>query len=61
METPKKQLNWMGLIYGLKFALYGAIAAYDYSIGSKYTLAWLILAAFMLSLFTISEIKHTKD
>ena len=50
----------MTIIYILKFAIYGGIAAYDYSIGSKYMVAWLLLAWFMLALSIINELKEEK-
>lgn len=50
----------MTIIYILKFAIYGGIATYDYSIGSKYMVAWLLLAWFMLALSIINELKEEK-
>lgn len=50
----------MTIIYFLKFAIYGGIATYDYSIGSKYMVAWLLLAWFMFALAIIHELKPNK-
>lgn len=49
------------IIYYTKFLIYGLMSIYDYSIGSKWTFAWLLLALSMLSFAVISEIKSYID
>lgn len=49
----------MRWIYLVKFTIYGAIASYDYTIGSKYTICWMLLAILTLAFHIIEEIKHT--
>ena len=51
----KKFPTWIWLI---KFAFYGGIACYDYWIGSKYMLGWLLLALLMLAFYIVDEIKQ---
>jgi len=51
------KLTWND-IYLLKFTFYGAIASYDYSINSKYTIAWLLLAILVLVLWLRGELKN---
>lgn len=46
-------------LYLLKFAIYGGISAYDYSIGSKWTIIWLIIALMMLAFWIVGDIKNT--
>lgn len=49
----------MKTFYLLKFALYATIASYDYSINSKWTLAWSFLAILMIVLFLEQVIKES--
>lgn len=51
-----KKLTW-NIIYLLKFTIYGGISAYNYSINSKWTFAWLILALLMLAIWIVGEIE----
>lgn len=44
-------MNIMRIIYLIKYLIYGGISVYDYSIGSKYTLGWFLLAILMLFFF----------
>jgi len=53
-----KKLRYNDL-YLLKFAMYGGISAYDYSIGSKWVIAWLILALLMLAFWIVGDIENT--
>ena len=45
--------------YLLKFAIYGGSSAYNYSIGSKWTIIWLIVALMMLAFWIVGDIKNT--
>lgn len=54
-----KKLTWND-IYLLKFDIYGGISAYYYSISSKYTFAWLILALLSISIWLRNEIVNSK-
>jgi hypothetical protein len=45
--------------YLLKFAIYGGISAYDYSIDSRWTFIWLIFALMMLAFWIVGDIKNT--
>lgn len=47
----------MKWFYLIKFLIYGGIASYDYSIGSKFTLAWAMLAILVLAFYIIDEVK----
>lgn len=51
----------MRVYYLLKFAMFATIASYDYSIASKYTLAWSFLAILMLVLFLEQVIIKSKS
>ena len=55
-----KTLTWND-IYLLKFAIYGGFSAYDYSISSKYTFGWLILALLSMSIWLRNEIVDSKS
>lgn len=44
-------------LYLLKFVIYGSISAYDYSINSKFTIAWLLLAILMIVFWLHGELK----
>jgi uncharacterized membrane protein len=48
----------MKYLYLIKFLIYGGIASYDYSIGSKFTLAWAMLAILTLSFLIVEEVKE---
>lgn len=48
-------------IYLLKFVIYIAISAYDYSIQSKWVIAWLGLALMMIAFYIIEDIKNHID
>ena len=48
----------MRYVYLIKFAIYVGIASYDYSIGSKWVLAWSMLAVMMLAFFIVEEVRH---
>lgn len=52
-----KKLTWNDL-YLFKFCFYGGIAAYDYAIGSKWTIAWLIIALLVLAIWIVQKIKE---
>ena len=52
-----KKLRYNDL-YLLKFAIYGGISAYSYSISSKYTFLWLITALMVLAFWIVGDIKH---
>ncbi len=54
-----KNLTWND-IFLLKFCFYGGISAYDYSIGSKYTFGWLVLALLVLAIWIIEKIREQK-
>lgn len=51
----------MKIFYLLKFAFYASIASYDYSINSKWTLAWSFLAILTIVLFLEQVIKDNKN
>lgn len=55
-----KKLSWNDM-YLLKYILYGTISAYDYSINSPWTLAWLLLATLVLAFWVEGNIKSLKD
>jgi len=40
--------------------LYAGIASYDYSIGSKWTLAWFSISMLVLAFAIITEIKDSQ-
>lgn len=44
--------------YLLKFAFYIGISSYDYSIQSKWVIAWLGLALLMLTYYITEDIKN---
>lgn len=44
-------------IYLLKFAFYGGIACYDYAIGSKFMLVWLLLAILCIVIWVKDGLK----
>ena len=48
----------MKYLYLIKFLIYGGIASYDYSIGSKFTLGWEMLAILILAFFIVEEVKE---
>lgn len=54
----KQNINWLTIIYLIKFAVFGTIASYDYSINSKWTLAWFTLTMLTLALFIVEELKN---
>jgi hypothetical protein len=50
--------------YIIKFIFYAGIASWEYSIGSKFTLAWFSIAILMLVLhfeMRINDIKEEKN
>ena len=51
----------MKIIYLIKFFTALCIVGYDCSIGSKYTLLWVVLAVFYLILFSLAEIEDMLD
>lgn len=51
----------MRWFYIIKFLLYGGISAYDYSIHSKYTLYWALLAGLMMLFYFEVVIKELKE
>lgn len=53
-----KRLRYNDL-YLLKFCVYGGISAYDYSIGSKWVIAWLLIALLVLAFWIVGDVKHT--
>jgi hypothetical protein len=59
MKTKNK--NWFALFYLLKFFAFAMIASYDYSIGSKWTLAWFSIAMLELALFIVEELKPKEN
>jgi len=52
-----KKINWTSIIFLINFLIYGYIAAYDYTIGSKWMVCWGLLSLLMLAFFIIEEIK----
>ena len=56
-----KNKSYSALFYFIKFMIYGGISVYDYSIHSKWTLVWLIIAFLCLAFTIIEEIKHHID
>lgn len=46
----------MKAIYLIKFAIYAAIASYEYATGSDYTLAWAFLAILILFFYLLDHI-----
>ena len=56
-----KNRSYFALFYFIKFMIYGGISAYDYSIHSKWTLGWLIIAFLCLAFAIIEEIEHHID
>lgn len=51
-------INKGALIGLILFIVFGMVAAYDYYIGSKGVICWLLLSAFFYGIWLINSIKQ---